>query len=324
MLCVFNFEICDESLIVLKYNNCYSFNLGTNNHLIPTKVLKSKESGNFAGLNLHLSTKSTPTFESQGVTIFINNQSSGLSVKKGITVLAGMKTNLILSRNFQTKLGKPFSDCKKEIIFSSGPHAISNKTKFMYSQSECFKLCFYEKLFENCNKLNEFKEKIQYYYTNEIYFWKFYNKMIHNCSEKKLNETANLFTQQGENEICEASCPIECQTMSYSITINSQAIDPLLMDRLNYSKRMSIIEIYYNDFGYTSINEIPKTTFESLIGNVGGILGVFLGTSLISFVEIPELIYSIFYVFYVRKRKEKKENKKKRKKTSIKTVSSYV
>lgn len=320
LLCIFNFEVCNKSTLVFKYRNCLSFNLGTDDNLVPTRILKSKESGKAAGLNLHL-IASTPTFEFPGVTVFINNQSSGISIKKGITVSAGMKTNIILSRSFRSKLSEPFSDCKTDISFPTGPNALSNKTKFMYSQSECFRLCFLEKTAENCNRLNEFKRDLQYYYTNEIYFWKVFNAMRSECSSLKIQDTQTLFTKLGENKICEAMCPVECNTMSYSITINSQIIDPLL----NISRRVSIIEIYYNDFSYTSIIEIPKTSFEDLIGNVGGILGVFLGTSLISFVEIPELIYSLCYVVFRNRKKKKSLNvKKKQNKSNIITISSSM
>lgn len=53
------------------------------------------------------------------------------------------------------------------------------------------------------------------------------------------------------------------------------------------------VNVYYRDIGYTSLEEIATYYFKDMIGSTGGMLGLFLGISLISFVEIVELFIDV-------------------------------
>ena len=54
------------------------------------------------------------------------------------------------------------------------------------------------------------------------------------------------------------------------------------------------IDVYYEKLAYTLIEEEPKITLEDLIGALGGHLHLFLGMSLMSFLELFEFILLIF------------------------------
>jgi hypothetical protein len=49
------------------------------------------------------------------------------------------------------------------------------------------------------------------------------------------------------------------------------------------------------------INEIPSTLLIDLVGNIGGQLGLFIGISLLSFIEIIELFID-FIIFCFNKK----------------------
>jgi hypothetical protein len=51
--------------------------------------------------------------------------------------------------------------------------------------------------------------------------------------------------------------------------------------------------IYYNDFKYTVIRKNPKMNWTDLISSIGGIMGVFIGTSFMSFFEIIDVITAV-------------------------------
>ena len=48
--------------------------------------------------------------------------------------------------------------------------------------------------------------------------------------------------------------------------------------------------IYYSDFKYTIIKKEPKMTWIQLVSEIGGIMGFYIGTSFLSFLEIVDLI----------------------------------
>ena len=63
-------------------------------------------------------------------------------------------------------------------------------------------------------------------------------------------------------------------------------------------KSFMVIFVYYNDLKYTLISEEPKTELFILISEIGGILGLFLGISFLSFFELFEILFEIFHTFF--------------------------
>ena len=66
------------------------------------------------------------------------------------------------------------------------------------------------------------------------------------------------------------------------------------------------ININYNQLGYTQIKEAQKITAIDLATNIGGTMGLFLGLSFLSFIEIIELLIEIIFVFFEKIYSQKK------------------
>lgn len=58
------------------------------------------------------------------------------------------------------------------------------------------------------------------------------------------------------------------------------------------------VSIYYDELKYTYISETAAIDSASLVSNIGGTLGLFLGMSILSFVEVIELVIELFYYIY--------------------------
>jgi len=65
----------------------------------------------------------------------------------------------------------------------------------------------------------------------------------------------------------------------------------------NVSKTFFSINVYYEDLKYTLISQQPKIELFGLISNLGGILGLFIGFSFISLLEIIETIAELIYIY---------------------------
>jgi len=157
-----------------------------------------------------------------------------------------------------------------------------------------------------CNKSEEYDSNFHYYFTNQNqYYDKFFNIEYDNCWQKNkslISSVDSKFESIGANKICEKQCPMECDSISYSLTIQGNY---LFLDGLSH------VYIYFPDFYYTSITEQPKTTFDQLISNIGGLLGLFIGGSLMSFFEIFELLISILVIMFKSSKKKVKPLPKK-------------
>lgn len=61
------------------------------------------------------------------------------------------------------------------------------------------------------------------------------------------------------------------------------------------------VNVFYDDLSYTIIEEEPETTGDQLFSNLGGLLGISIGTSLLMFVELAELVYMMALSFFKTK-----------------------
>lgn len=280
--CHFNGLWCPRESIVIKNNHCIIFNSGLNISGYQMDALKSAQAGLKSGLILSIQpSKGRPAY------VYVNNQSSLNDENSVIRVGKSMIIDVAIKRVYKKKLSKPFSDCQKDYTFSLGVLDIVNKTSYPYILSDCFSLCKIEEIMKACNQSNAFDLIKQYYFTRVRYFYSKYSEYISNCSLGIIDSVEIRFVTLGENKICQGICPQACDSFEYSIKINS-----------NYEpeKPRSEIFIYFEDFHYTLITDQAQTTVESLFGSIGGLLGLFLGTSLVSFFEFSDLIFSLIFI----------------------------
>jgi hypothetical protein len=84
-------------------------------------------------------------------------------------------------------------------------------------------------------------------------------------------------------------CPLECDSISYSTTSSFHWTEsPLKNSTLKF-------KIYFKELKFIRISQQPQMNISDLISGIGGILGLFLGLSFLSFVEILEFTYQIVY-----------------------------
>lgn len=84
---------------------------------------------------------------------------------------------------------------------------------------------------------------------------------------------------------CLNYCPLECES-------NGLSIEKYSTNSIGSTK----IRVYLDDLQYTIISQDPKTYLFELIANIGGVLGLFLGISFLSFIEILEIILEIIFI----------------------------
>ena len=293
--CSFNDNSCshDEFEFVRLLSNlgtkkhCYIFNGGKNSsgHIIPLK--QTSKTNHFSGLKLSF-------FENTLVYYSVNDNNVKPTYDEIFSRLkTGQERFLIIDKLSEKKLDIPYNPCQNNKVIKQTltPEILKSIGDYEYRQNNCYSICSMNYLTLACNCT--FNESI-------------------NCADSnclKVEYDAFDYTKQ-----CSHLCPVECDSNHY--TVKKQAVSYLpsgeklielrewlkvknkdsdLSDRKLISKIM-YMNFFYENLKYTSITQIPKMIFSDLVSNVGGTLGLFLGISLLSFIEVLEFFIEIIFI----------------------------
>jgi hypothetical protein len=206
-----------------------------------------------------------------------------------------------VKRNFIYKKEKPYSDCDNDLINSKShlvKYFFNNNLK--YGFKECADLLAQDEIIKTCG--------CAYLHYKNIY-------NINYCStieEYKCIEYIGYYSEFSFQDY-EFLCPKECNSFNLDLTFSTknhlkkQYIQRLRNNKNVISKYENItnitdetieesfvsFDVYYNSLSFTQIDEVPVQTTLNIVSNIGGTLGLFLGMSLLSFIEVIELLFNI-------------------------------
>jgi hypothetical protein len=75
-------------------------------------------------------------------------------------------------------------------------------------------------------------------------------------------------------------------------------VNPANMSYTDISQSFLSFSVYYDSLIYTEVDDEVAFDFGHLLSSVGGTMGLFLGISILSLLEIVELIYEFIYVYF--------------------------
>lgn len=111
---------------------------------------------------------------------------------------------------------------------------------------------------------------------------------------------------------CLNLCPKECTSIEFDIfsyfslypndryALDLQSKTPLLngLSLIDLKESLILLNINYQTMTTTIVEETPAMTFETLLGSLGGQLGLFLGMSFLSFMEIFEIVFILLWEYF--------------------------
>lgn len=310
--CYFSSKECYEDdfewYFSLTYGNCFRFNTGRNSagKTIPLKY--SNMPGKFYGLALQLNTGTPEHLEilskSDGIRIMINNNSDTPQSDEGIDVSTGVQTSIQVKKIVNVHLPKPYSNCidKNQIDKAIFLGRILNIYNTTYRHDICYLYCFQLMIVETCEC------DFQGLFTVK------YNKSCTSVDKIKcLTMNFIKLMESFKHKECLNNCPPECEDISFSLSISSslypsknffkalkhnQKIKDIFSNKSftlsDLREKISFVIIYFEKLNYMTIEDSPNMLFFNLMASIGGWLGLFLGISVLSLVELFEIIIGIF------------------------------
>lgn len=122
------------------------------------------------------------------------------------------------------------------------------------------------------------------------------------------NSTSKFYNSDAATK-CTRQCPIECKIVRYSHGISlAKYPSEWLSNQTDLNPKQTterlLINIYFGEMFYSLVEETPAMTVDQLLALVGGSLGLFLGASLLTLLEVVEFAYYVCLYFAVRNREK--------------------
>jgi hypothetical protein len=284
------------------FGKCYRFNSGRNIYNETYDILNATTRGKPNNLKITFNLDVPEGYDFKEIVIYIHNHSSPPYEMDngGYWLNIGSWNYYEMEREFYSVLGEPYNDCLKDVSsfkFNKSLIDFISNSKRIYTQEYC-----YLKSDCKCNSsLSNFdKDCLKNYF-----------ETFESETKECVSEYLKKFRKKDQIEKCSEYCPLECESINYKInnyfetTPDSGNIS--LRTKSNYyfhnfstydqlNKHFVVLYVYYKNLGYKMIRENPKTEMFNFISNIGGILGLFLGISFLSFIEIFEIIYEVIII----------------------------
>ncbi|KAL3982343.1 degenerin family protein [Acanthocheilonema viteae] len=305
--CSFNSEDCNlERDFKLhmdpEYGNCYTFNFND------SVELKNSRAGPMYGLRLLLNVNQSdysPTTEAAGVRLVVHEQDQepfpdtfGYNAPTGVISSFGLKTKVL------HRLDAPYGMCSD--TFRPSGYIYAER----YSPEGCYRNCFQHTVLKRCGCGDP-----RFPLPSDDY---------HPCNVKNATERSCLsnFTQHsgGYHHIqqnCE--CVQPCSENVFETAYSAAAWPaknfiigvecPAVLDIANdsracteyYRKNTAYIEIYYEQLNFETLRETAGYSIVNLFSDFGGNIGLWIGFSIITMMEIVELVCEMCYYLMYRR-----------------------
>ncbi|XP_029452852.1 acid-sensing ion channel 1-like [Rhinatrema bivittatum] len=304
--CTFQGKQCTASdffVVFTRYGKCYTFNSGKNGKA----PLISLRGGTGNGLELMLDIQQDeymPVWEETdetsfeaGIKVQIHSQEEPPFIDQlGFGVAPGFQTFVSCQEQRLTYLPPPWGDCKSTPIDSDFFD--------IYSITACRIDCEIRYLAEKCNCKMVHMPGDAAYCTPEQY---------KECADPALD-----YLEEMDNDYC--NCETPCNMTRYAkelsmVKIPSKASAKYLAKKYNKSEQyisenILVLDIFFEALNFETIKQKKAYEVAGLLGDIGGQMGLFIGASILTVLELFDYAYEVLRHKLCRKVKCQKDHKR--------------
>uniref|UniRef100_A0A9L0RT50 Epithelial sodium channel subunit alpha n=1 Tax=Equus caballus TaxID=9796 RepID=A0A9L0RT50_HORSE len=281
------------------YGNCYTFNDKNNSNL-----WMSSMPGINNGLSLTLRTEQNdfiPLLSTvTGARVMVHGQDEPAFMDDGgFNLRPGVETSISMRKETLDRLGGTYGDCTK----NGSDIPVQNLYGSKYTQQVCIYSCFQENMIKECGCA-----------------YLFYPPLpgVDFCDYRKHNSWGYCYYKLQDafasNRLgCFTKCRKPCSVTSYQLSagysrwpsVTSQDwVFQMLSLQNNYTinnKRNGVakLNIFFEELNYKTNSESPSVTMVTLLSNLGSQWSLWFGSSVLSVVEMAELIFDLLVITFL-------------------------
>ncbi|GFN78967.1 acid-sensing ion channel 1 [Plakobranchus ocellatus] len=251
-----------------------------------------------------------PSSTPSGLKVLIHeNEEKPFPEDGGIMAGTGTATSIAIKKTRIKRLALPYADCIAKVDVNNKDKNLFAEFGFAYSLNACQKSCVQKHIYKTCQCCSisfPCNEDALQHSTGMVARE---DNTIPICNTTK-RETfycvRNIEEAFSDNKLdCIKNCPPACEKSSFSTTVSSapwptsgyrqtmlkrQGLDQNVTQLLKAERSFLKLEIYYDSLILDKIVGQPAFTWNKLLSDIGGQLGLLLGFSILTAVEILELV----------------------------------
>ncbi|XP_059177457.1 degenerin deg-1-like [Physella acuta] len=325
LLCMFNSDTCKTSDFKLNTfisdGNCYTFGDKTANN---SKTWFVTKPGPANGLIIELDIEQDeylPITESAGIKVLLHSGSEIVFPdNSGILAAPGFVTSIGITKSETYLLPAPYGNCISQTNVSNEIKNIYKDLGYDYTKDACLRTCLQIKIYVDCGCIETDVANIV-----QVLSYKSLLNLAANATLQICNKTHAACVLDKELQFqkhqlgCEDMCPPVCEQISYQTTV-STATWPAKRYMENYIQFVNNsatannktyswtgeprqhaldnflrLEIYYETLRYEVFSSSATFDWNSLLGNIGGQLGLWLGFSVLTAIEVCQFILEVSF-----------------------------
>ncbi|XP_023691357.1 acid-sensing ion channel 2 isoform X1 [Paramormyrops kingsleyae] len=289
LYCKFRGEPCGPqnfSAVFTRYGKCYTFNAAEEGKTLRTTM----KGGTGNGLEIMLDIQqdeylpvwgeTEETAFEAGIRVQVHSQSEPPFVHElGFGVAPGFQTFVATQEQRLSYLPPPWGECRSRPP-ESGFFPV-------YSVTACRIDCETRYIVENCNCKMVHMPGDSPFCTPEQY---------KECAEPAL---ATLSEKESTNCICRTPCNLTRYNKELSmVKIPSKTSARYLEKRFNKSEKyiadnILVLDVFFEALNYETIEQKKAYEVASLLGDIGGQMGLFIGASILTILELFDYAYEV-------------------------------
>ncbi|CAG5125165.1 unnamed protein product [Candidula unifasciata] len=329
MKCIFNRRECFSDnftkIETASYGTCYTF------EITDPELQWATRPGPQTGLLLEINIEHyeyLPTTSKAGVLVIVHPvDETPFPEDGGILAHPGVITSIGVKQELTQRLPSPYSNCISADVQSSSLRSLFANKRYM--QNACMKSCFQLAVHEKCKCCNVDLPCDYYKILNVDRTTSESNHSLPICSTPAEllceSQVENLFLKSELD--CDELCPPVCDRTTFDTVVSaglwpsdlsSDSVETItnssVVGNMTFTDYISFerfirsnflkIDVFLDTLEFKEFTTQAKYDWNLLLGTVSGLLGLWLGFSLLTAMEIVEVLIDTV-VFCTRRRKKK-------------------
>ena len=230
----------------------------------------------------------------RGISVWLHDPKQTVPFGTGIRVSPGVQTQISIQKTIMKRLPFPYpTNCVEGGADKSSIYPGKNTMRM------CFESCFHKMVYRSCGgvtpSVRSLMPRSRYPFKgNFATFFSCLNKVIKSMDYSKCKCTPHCYEEEYRLTVSRSVWPRKGQGRSFARLINKVEGEKgrnLSTDEIR--NRLIMVSLYYDDFMEIIHEATPLYNLLGIVSDLGGQMGLFLGASILSLIEIAALLIEV-------------------------------